>query len=421
MKKRILIVGSGGREHAIGWKLAKSSRVGKLYFAPGNGGTLGLGENISINVEAIKDILQFVEEKQIDLIVVGPEVPLALGIVDESVKKSLRIFGPTKAATQLESSKAWAVRFMEENKIPHPKSEIFTDVSSAFSYIEKLKGECVVKADGLAAGKGVYMCNTLSEAEKALKEIMISRVFGSAGETVVIQEKLVGREVSVMAFCDGKVAIPIIAAQDYKRIYDRDRGSNTGGMGAYAPSKIRVTVLKKMQRLLTLVVDRMAEKNMPYIGVLYGGFMIVGSEVYVLEFNCRMGDPETQVQLPLLESDLLAILEACIEGKMTPDLVKFSEQTSLSVVLASGGYPGTYKKDMPINGLHRQNGVTVFHAGTRLIDNQIHTNGGRVLNITATADSLEKAREKVYSVIGESISFEGMQYRTDIGKAASYK
>lgn len=415
-KKTVLIIGSGGREYALGWKIKQSPVVEKIYFAPGNGGTKDLGENIPIKVEAVVDLLHFAQENQIGLTVVGPEVPLALGIVDEFIKKGLRIFGPTKAAAQLETSKTWAIRFMQENGIPHPISEFFRDVSSALNYIRKLKGRCVVKADGLAAGKGVFVCNNIAGAKKSIKDIMIDKVFGEAGNTLIIQEKLVGREVSVRVFCDGKIAIPIVPAQDYKRAFDHDLGPNTGGMGAFAPASLSPRLLKKMHQLLQLTIERMNEKNMPYIGVLYGGFMIVENEPYVLEFNCRMGDPETQVQLPLLSSDVVLIMEACIDGKLRSEMVEFSHEACVCVVLAAEGYQGKYEKGVPIYGLDAQNGIMTFHAGTEFNNGKLVTSGGRIVGIAAKSSSMQDARDKVYSVIGNPIHFEDMQYRSDIGK-----
>lgn len=417
MKKSVLIIGAGGREHALGWKLKPSQFVEKIFFAPGNGGTRDIGENINIKPDDISSLLKFVKVKEIDLTIVGPEAPLALGITDAFQDEKLKIFGPTKKAAFLETSKAWAIEFMSENKIPHPKSTIFDNYTNALNYIIEFEGDCVIKADGLTLGKGVYVCSRLDQAREALKKIMQEKIYGSAGNRVIIQEKLVGREVSVMAFCDGKVAVPIVTAQDHKRAFDHDRGPNTGGMGAFAPATISVTSLKKMQRILTLTVERMREKGIPYIGVLYGGFMLVGNEPYVLEFNCRMGDPETQVQLPLLKSDLLTIIEACIEGSLVPEIVEFSGLSSLCVVLASDGYPGVYEKGKEISGIHNGinvNGLAIFHAGTKYSNGMMVTDGGRVLGITSISKTRNAASKKVYNAISQ-IHFERMQYRKDIG------
>lgn len=419
-RQRVLIIGSGGREHAIGWKLCQSPNAAKIYFATGNAGTRDIGENVDIKPADISALLTFAKKENIDITIVGPEAPLALGIVDRFQKENLKIFGPTQKAARLETSKAWAVEFLQENNLPHPKSKIFKDVTNAYVYIKEVSGNCVIKADGLALGKGVYVCNRLDQAEAALEDIMVKKIFGSAGNRVVIQEKLVGREVSVMAFCDGKVAVPIIAAQDHKRAYDRDKGPNTGGMGAFAPAQVPVSTLKKMQRILSLVVKRMVELGMPYVGILYGGFMISGNETYVLEFNCRFGDPETQVQLPLLESDLLTIFEACINGRLTPEMVSFADTQALCVVLASDGYPGHYETGKEIKGLEKvskTNGVMVFHAGTKSNKGKVLSDGGRVLGVTATDKTQETSFKKAYQEISK-IYFEGMHYRKDIGKRA---
>lgn len=417
MKKTILIVGSGGREHALGWKIVQSPEAGTIYFSPGNGGTANLGENISIKADDVSGLLRFVIEKKIDLTIVGPEAPLALGIVDEFTKNGVKIFGPTKNATLLESSKAWAIRFMQENDITHPVSEIFTDYKSALSYTNSLEGRCVVKADGLTAGKGVFVCSNRQEAQEALVSLLVDKAFGKAGETVVVQEKLFGREVSMMAFCDGKVAIPIVPAQDHKRIFDTDRGPNTGGMGAFAPTPLTAPLFKKIHRLLTLTIKRMRELGTSYVGVLYAGCMIVDNKPYILEFNCRMGDPETQVQLPLLQSDLLPIIEACIAGTLKPEMVTFDKSCAVCVVLASAGYPDSSTKGIVIKGLEKldtNKGLMVFHAGTKEDGGRIVTDGGRVLGVTARGNSVEEAAQKAYSVIGETVVFDGMQYRRDI-------
>ena len=342
---------------------------------------------------------------------------MALGIVNTFQKVKLKIFGPTKEAALLETSKVWATQFMTENKIPHPTSAIFDNYPDVLKYVTQRNGDCVVKADGLTMGKGVYVCSRLDQAQDALSKIMREKIYGSAGNRVVIQEKLVGHEVSVMAFCDGKIAVPIITAQDHKRAFDHDKGPNTGGMGAFAPAAVPVATLKKMQRILTLTVERMREKGIPYVGVLYGGFMLVGNEPYVLEFNCRMGDPETQVQLPLLETDLFSIIEACIDAKLTPEMVTFVKDSALCVVLASDGYPGKYEKGKEISGIRNGinvNGITVVHAGTKFTNGKVVTDGGRVLGVIAVGKNRDVAKKKVYDAISD-IHFERMQYRKDIG------
>lgn len=416
----VLIIGAGGREHVLGWKLKQSPRVRTIYFSPGNAGTAQIGTNVAIDVEDVRALAAFAKSKKIELTVVGPEAALAKGVVDAFEKENLKIFGPTEAAAKLETSKAWAVEFMERHGILHPYSKTFDTYASAVDYVRKQNGECVIKADGLALGKGVFVCHSIEAAQAALVEIMVKKSFGSAGERVVIQELLVGREVSAMALSDGAVVVPLIFVQDYKRAHDGDRGPNTGGMGSIAPAPNMTPALtKKIHRLLTLTVEGMREEGMPYKGVLYAGLMIEDNEPYVLEFNCRFGDPETQVQMPLLQSDLFTILEACAEGRLTPELVTWEKnREAVCVVLASYGYPGSYTKGSIINGLdkaERNNSLTVFHAGTKRINDQLLTSGGRVLGITAIADSLENARNNVYSVIGDPIHFEGMQYRRDIG------
>lgn len=421
-KKTVLVIGGGGREHAIIWKLSQSPSVEKIYCAPGNAGTAQFAENVVIQAYDIKALGDFALEKDIDLTFVGPEDPLAAGIVDTFQKKGLRIFGPSQKAAQIEASKAWAVEFMARHNIPHPHSKIFTSVDEVTAYVEKLNGNCVLKCDGLTLGKGVIVCQNLEETKKGIERIMISKEFGKAGETVIVQERIVGQEVSVMAFCDGKVAIPIIPAQDHKRVFDNDRGPNTGGIGAYAPAPfVTPTLSKKIHRILTLTVESMKEEEIPYVGILYGGFMVVSGDPYVLEFNCRFGDPETQVQLPLLESDLMEIFEACIDSRLTPDLVRFSNKSSVCVVLTSGGYPGKYETGIPIRGLDNLKDtreIQIFHAGTQQKNGIVKTNGGRVLGVTAVADTLKDAIDKAYSVIEKPIFFEQMHYRHDIGAKA---
>jgi phosphoribosylamine---glycine ligase len=417
MKKNILIIGSGAREHVIGWKLLQSGDVGRLYFAPGNGGTRSIGENISIGLADCEGLLRFAKDKAIDLTIVGSEAPLEAGLVDIFTQNGLKVFGPTRGAARLETSKAWASDFMARHGLPCPKYRVFDVASEALSYVKKVKGDCVIKADGLCQGKGVFVCSTFPEAQTAIETLMVKKVFGKSGERVIIQEKLNGKEVSMMAFCDGERAVPLIAAQDYKRIYDGDLGSNTGGMGAVAPAnRVRPTLFKKIHRLLTLAVDAMKEEGLPYTGILYAGIMVTESGVYILEFNCRFGDPETQVQLPLLESDLLAVVQACTEGRLDASLVRWQTGVAVCVVLASEGYPGTYLTGKTIQETGEVGGdVTVFHAGTALVKGSMQTHGGRVLSVVAIGSSLTVARESVYRYIKSSVSFDGMYYRKDIG------
>jgi len=418
MKKNILIIGSGGREHAIGWKLMQSKNIGQLYFAPGNGGTSALGKNIPIASDNVEELLRFAKTAHIDLTIVGPEVPLSLGIVNKFTKENLPIFGPTKEAARLETSKAWAATFLKRHNLPHPVSEIFDDPESALAYSKKFNSNVVIKADGLCQGKGVFVCNNMGDAQQAIQSLIVEKIFGSTGGRIVIQEKLIGKEISVMVFSDGTRVAPIIAASDYKRLKNNNQGPNTGSMGSLAPSSnASIQQLKTIYQLLGRIVECMRQEGIIYRGVLYGGMMIASGKPYILEFNCRFGDPETEAQLPLLTSDLLSIIEACIDGSLSPRLVSFSHQTCVCVILAAPGYPGIYKKNIPIHGLeklHNQS-VIVFHAGTSKEKSKTMTTGGRVLGITACDQTKEKARTKVYTLIEKHIRFTGMQYRTDIG------
>ncbi len=418
MGKSILIIGGGGREHTIGWKLIQSARVSKLYFAPGNAGTATIGENIPIDPANVTGLIHVARKHQIDVTVVGTEAALAAGIVDRFAKEGLAVFGPTQAAARLETSKVWATQFMKRHGLPCPVSETFHDIQKAIAYAEQLKGNCVVKADGLCQGKGVFVCSSPDEAKKALWAIMVEKVFGEAGRRVVIQEKLAGREVSVMAFCDGNRAIPLVPASDYKRIFDGNRGLNTGGMGSIAPANLNKKVLKKIHTLLRQTITSMKKEGLPYRGVLYGGIMLVGDKPYILEYNCRFGDPETQAQLPLLASDLFSIIAAAARGKLTPSMVRWKKKHAVCVVAAARGYPGAFSNGKVISGFEKvtkDKDTVVFHAGTIADNGTIKTNGGRVLGVVAIADSRPTARRKAYAGI-QKISFSGMQYRKDIAK-----
>ncbi len=418
MKNNILIIGGGGREHVIGWKLAQSKNVGQLYFAPGNGGTEALGKNIPIASDDVHGLLQFAKKTGIDLTIVGPEASLSLGIVNKFTHEGLPIFGPTHEAAQLETSKVWASEFLKRHNLPHPVSKIFSDPESALLYSKQYQGNVVVKADGLCQGKGVFVCDNIRAASSAIRLLMINKTLGSAGDRIVIQEKLVGREISVMVFSDGTHVAPIITASDYKRLRDGNLGPNTGSMGSVAPSgNATPQQLKKIYELLQYTVQCMKKEGRVYQGVLYAGMMISSGKPYILEFNCRFGDPETEVQLPLLKSDLLSVIEACINGSLSPRFVSFSNQVCVCVILAAPGYPGHYVKKLKIEGLAKPHSktVTVFHAGTSRKESSIITTGGRVLGITACGSTTKSARAKVYALIGKQIRFNGMQYRTDIG------
>jgi phosphoribosylamine--glycine ligase/phosphoribosylformylglycinamidine cyclo-ligase len=419
----ILVVGSGGREHTLAWKLSQSPRLSKLYVLPGNPGTAQVAENMPVSSDDMDGIVAAAIEKEIDLVVVGPEVPLANGVTDALTAQGISVFGPTAAAAQLESSKAFAKQFMQRHNIPTAGFEVFEDFKQALAHVRKRDMDYVIKASGLAAGKGVILPDNLEDAEKTLREIMIEKRFGPAGEQVVIEDRLVGREVSLLVFSDGRDILPMPTAQDHKRLLDNDRGPNTGGMGTFSPSPSMTAaeVDDACERMLQPVIDGMREEGNPFVGVLYGGLILTDSGVQVLEYNCRFGDPETQVILPLLESDLLEIMLACVEGKLAQvaPSVRWSGGAALCVVLASGGYPGTYKKGIEISGLDTlPEDVLAFHAGTAQKNGTIVTNGGRVLGMTACGANITEARKTVYAGI-EKVHFEGMQYRKDIAKPVS--
>jgi len=417
----ILIVGSGGREHALAWKLAQSPNVGEIFIAPGNAGTAVHGTNLPIGVEEIDRLAVWAEENEIDLTVVGPEVPLALGIVDTFRAAGLPIFGPTQAAAQLEASKAFAKQFMQEMGIPTAVFSTHTDYDKALKALHEmqLSNGVVVKASGLAAGKGVIVCDTQQEAEAALRDIMQERAFGASGDEVIIEERLSGPEVSVLAFCDGATAVPLSPARDHKRAFDGDRGPNTGGMGVYAPPPDVDTALvdEIMRTVINPTVQGMAQRGTPYVGVLYAGIMLTDSGPKALEFNCRFGDPETQVILPLLDGDLAEIMLACIAGTLTPQIVRVKPGAAAAVVMAAPGYPGGYPKGLPITLRDVPEDVLVFHAGTRRVDGQLVSSGGRVLAVSALGDDLGTAVARAYAGV-QAIHFEGAYYRRDIGKGA---
>lgn len=417
---KVLVIGSGGREHAIAWKLSQSRVVDKIYCAPGNAGIAELAECVEVESKDLSSLLDFVKYEWIDLTVVGPEEPLAKGIIDIFQKEGRKIIGPTKAGAQLESSKVFAKEFMKRHKIPTAEYKVFTSYTHAEEYI-RLKGTpIVIKADGLAAGKGVFVCEKYEEATEALRLIMKEKIFGAAGERVVIEECLKGKEVSYLVFTDGKNILPMVTSKDHKRLLDGDEGPNTGGMGTLSPNPIITAELEKeiLNTVIKPTIKGLREEGIIYRGILYAGLMIVDNKPYVLEFNCRFGDPETQVILPRLETDLLDIFMAVWEGKLNKIEVKWKNDASLCVILASAGYPGKYKKGFPIKGLEMIKGIkdiVVFHAGTKFNEKgEIVTNGGRVLGVTAIGKDIAEARQKAYGAI-DLIKFEGMQYRKDIG------
>ena len=414
---KILVVGGGGREHTLVWKIVQSPRVGKVFAALGNAGTAAIAENLDLRPTDIEGLGKAAKEKGIDLVVVGPEAPLASGIVDYFDSLGIPIFGTTKAATQVESSKVFARNLMEKYGIPCPKGAIFSSYSKAREYLQEQHPPVVIKADGLAAGKGVIIAGSLAEAHKALGDIMEAKIFGSAGDRVIIDKYLSGREVSLIAFTDGKTVSPMVPACDYKKIGDNDQGSNTGGMGSYSPPGFfSAGMTKKVTKdILLPAVQAMAKEGLPYKGVLYVGLMIVDGEPVVLEFNARFGDPETQVVLPLLKTDLVDILMAVVQGNLDRVNIEWSSEACVGVVMASGGYPGSYKTGFPIQGIGSvDKDVLVFHAGTKLGDDGIiYTDGGRVLTVVGVGKDMAEAREKVYRNI-PNIYFEGCHYRKDI-------
>ena len=414
---KVLIVGGGGREHALAWKIAQSPKVSKVLVAPGNAGTAAIAENLDLWPADVEGLGKAAKEKGIDLVMVGPEAPLASGIVDYFNYLGIPIFGPTRAAAQIESSKVFARQLMEERGIPCPKGAIFSSHSEASEYLQKQHPPIVIKADGLAAGKGVIIADSLPEAQKALDDIMAERMFGSAGHRVIIDNYLSGPEVSLIAFTDGKTVSPMMPACDYKKVGDNDQGPNTGGMGSYSPPGLlsRQMVKDVARGILSPTVKALAKAGMPYKGVLYAGLMIVRGLPVVLEFNARFGDPETQVILPLLKTDLVDILLAVIRGKLAEIKIEWRPQACVGVVMSSGGYPGSFKTGLPVKGIESvDKDVLVFHAGTKLgNDGVIYTDGGRVLTVVGVGKNMAEARQKAYSNIGK-IHFEGGYYRKDI-------
>lgn len=418
---KILVIGSGGREHALLWKLKQSDRAEALYCAPGNAGIGQIAQCVAIAVENISALLDFALTEKIDLTIVGPEVPLTMGIVDRFQEKNLKIFGPTQKAAELEGSKAFSKDLMAKYHIPTAKYGAFTEPEKAKAFLAQVGIPCVVKADGLAAGKGVLICETSQEAEEAIDDILVDNKFGSAGSLVVVEEFLLGQEVSMLAFTDGKTIVPMVSAQDHKRIFDHDLGLNTGGMGAYSPAPIYTSEIHQqiVPQVLEATIQAMAQEGRPFSGVLYAGLMLTQDGPKVLEFNARFGDPETQVILPRLATDLVEIILAIVEGRLADIEVKWYPEAAVCVVIAAGGYPEAAEKGKIISGLEAADasGALVFHAGTKLVDGQIQTNGGRVLGISALGEDIASAIEHAYQGV-EKIRFDHMQYRHDIGQKA---
>jgi len=420
---KVLVIGGGGREHALCWKLAQSPRVHKIYCAPGNPGTATVAENLPLEAHDTQGLLLFAEQHNVDLTVVGPELPLIAGIVDAFEARGLRIFGPSAEPARLEGSKAYAKNLMARANIPTAAFAVFTDAEKAREYVRSTGVPIVIKADGAAAGKGVVVAQTFDEANEAITAMMERKTFGTAGETVVIEEAMRGEEISVMAFVDGDTVKPMLAVQDHKRAFDGDRGANTGGMGAFAPVPIATDAVMQtvLRTIIVPAVEAIKETGIPYRGVLYAGVMLTERGAMCLEFNCRFGDPETQVILPLLQGDLADILCAVADVELEKTPVVFAPRAAVCVVLASGGYPGDFEKKKAIHGLEAagsMDAVAVFQAGTARGDTgQTVTNGGRVLGVTATGDTFPEARARVYAAV-KKVGFEGAFYRSDIGARA---
>ncbi|MEK7581882.1 MAG: phosphoribosylamine--glycine ligase [Patescibacteria group bacterium] len=413
---KVLIIGGGGREHALAWKIAQSKKVQHVFIAPGNAGTALVGENIDISTT--KEIVNWLTNNVVDLVVIGPDNYLADGLADKVHNLGIPVFGPTKAAAEIEWSKAFAKQFMKEEGIPTAGYEIFTDIKRAKIYIKDKPFPLVIKASGLAFGKGVIISGNLREAELVLEEIMDDKIFGEAGNEVIIEEYLQGKEISVHAFCDGDSAIMFPPAQDHKRIFDNDEGPNTGGMGAIAPVPwVTGEQMKDIeQKIVIPTLNALKKRGRPFKGVLFPGIMITEGGPKVIEFNARFGDPETQVFMRVLETDLVDILFACINKNLKKQEIKWSGASACCVVCISSGYPGNYEKGKVINGLNsiENKNIKIFHAGTKLKGDEVITSGGRVLGVTATTSSLKEALAKSYKAI-KSVSFEGIKYRKDIG------
>ncbi len=417
---KVLVVGGGGREHALVWKLRQSSRVNKIFCAPGNAGIARLASCVEIKAEDIGGLLSFARREKIDLTIVGPEAPLVAGIVDAFERAGLAVFGPSAKAAAIEGSKVWAKELMAKYNIPTADFAVFDRPREAKEYVLKRGAPVVVKADGLAAGKGVKVCATTDGALAAIAEMMERKIFGQAGERVVIEECLAGEEVSILAFTDGETVLPMLAAQDHKQVYDNDQGPNTGGMGAYAPAPVCTPRVSEevLQKILIPLVKGLANEGCPYRGVLYAGLMVTEEGPKVLEFNARFGDPEAQPLLVLFRTDLVDVCEAVLTGRLAAQNICWAEGAAVCVVLASGGYPGSYGKGKVIKGLENvPDDILIFHAGTALVDGQVVTAGGRVLGVTTAAKGIREAIIHAYEGVRE-ISFEGMHYRRDIGQKA---
>ncbi len=415
----VLIIGGGGREHALAWKINQSPLVSKLYCAPGNGGIAALAKCVPIKAMDIEGVISFAKREQIDLVVVAPDDPLAAGMVDALDEAGIRAFGPRKNAAFIESSKAFSKELMKKYGIPTADYEVFDSIEAATAYLEKSSYPIVVKADGLALGKGVVIAKDFDEAVLAVHDMMSEKVFGSAGERIVIEEFLTGPEVSILTFTDGKTIVPMVSSQDHKRALDNDMGMNTGGMGAFSPSRLYTEELHSfcMQNIYRPTIEAMSRENRKFKGILYVGLILTIGGPKVLEYNARFGDPETQVVLPRLKTDIIEIFNAVIDETLDSVKIKWDNNAAVCVILASGGYPGKHRNGFEITGMEEaeeDSSVIIFHAGTELESGQYITAGGRVLGVTAVADTMVLAREKAYAAAGR-ISFTGMHYRKDIG------
>lgn len=422
---KVLVVGSGGREHALVWKISKSNAVSRIYCAPGNGGIGAIAGCVDIAADDIEGLLSFAKKERIDFTVVGPEAPLVSGIVDVFENEGLNVFGPVSQGAMLEGSKVFSKNFMKKHGIPTAGFEIFSNPDEARDYIRGKKSPLVVKADGLAAGKGVFVCSCAAEAEEAVDIIMNKGVFGAAGRKIVVEECLEGEEASILAFCDGNTIVPMDSSQDHKRVFDGDKGPNTGGMGAYSPAPVVTGDMMKTieEKILQRTVRGLRKEGIRYKGVIYAGIMVTDKGPMVLEYNVRFGDPETQPLLVRMKTDLLEVVKAISEGELDKIKLEWDERAAVCVVMASGGYPGRYNKGFEIKGLERAGNIKdvfVFHAGTKEKGGSIMTSGGRVLGVTALGDNIGKAVETVYGAVG-MIKFDGAFFRKDIGHKALAK
>jgi phosphoribosylamine---glycine ligase len=413
---KVLVVGGGGREHALIWKLRQNKKINEIYCAPGNGGISDIASCVPIKANDIEGMVEYAKNGKFDLVVVAPDDPLYMGMVDRLTQEGIRAFGPTRDAAEIEGSKAYAKWLMTKYGIPTAEYEVFTDYRKAFNYIMICRLPVVIKADGLALGKGVVICNTLEEAQSAMSDIMEKRIFGKAGDKVIVEEFLEGPEVSVLSFCDGEKILPMQSAQDHKRVFDNDRGPNTGGMGAFSPSPKYTDGIRKEveEKIIIKTLHALRSEGRIFKGVIYFGIMLTKRGPMLLEYNARFGDPETQVILPRMKNDLLELMDAVIDGKLSDIKLEWDERSAVCVVMASGGYPGKYEKGLEIRGLEDVSGALVFHAGTAKKDGSYATDGGRVLGVTSLGNDIEDARRKAYAEL-KKISFKGAQYRSDIG------